>query len=438
MPGKNAGSNSSWGAREVVLGTLTIAAVSALVWVLLRWHDVVFLLFVAIVISTAIKPAVENLQRLGIPRPAGIIIVYVLGITLLVVMLIVAAPLVGEQVARITSAIPGVYRDLRDNMLQTSNLFTWRLGLALPDQFPLMTGSPEASDDSVPGVRDAINMVSPVAQALFGILVTFVLAFYWTVEGERIKHAAFMTLSMERRENARELIATLEAQLGRYIVGQGLLMASIAVISLVGYLVMGLPYALVLALFAGLMEAVPLIGPGLGAIPAAAIAYSISPNLAIWVIVFTLVLQQIENNVLVPRIMRRSVGVHPLVTLLALTALGTFFGVIGAIVAVPLAAILQLLFFRYVVERQHGGTETLEGRDLFSVIRYEAQELLKDLRRQVRSGGEDEDPSAAAEEEHSPIVDELEAIAAELSTLLVESRNGEIANAEEPSPEALP
>lgn len=436
MPGKNAGINGSWGTREVMLGTLTVAAVSALVWVLLRWHDAVFLLFVAIVISTAIKPAVEKLQGLGIPRPAGIIIVYVIAIALLVIMLVVAAPLVGEQVTRITSAVPAAYRDLRDSMLQTSNLFIWRLGLALPDQFPLMAGGAETPDDAVPGIRDAINMVTPVAQAFFGILVTFVLAFYWTVEGERIKRAAFMTLSMERRENARELIATLEAQLGRYIVGQGLLMVSIAAISLVGYLVMGLPYALVLALFAGLMEAVPLIGPALGAIPAAAVAYSVSPNLAIWVVVFTLVVQQVENNVLVPRIMRRSVGVHPLVTLLALTALGTLFGVIGAIVAVPLAAILQLLFFRYVVERQHEGAETVEGRDLFSVIRYDAQELLKDMRRQVRSGVED--PSAAVEEEQSPIVDELEAIAAELSELLVNGRNGEFSNAEEQAPEALP
>lgn len=419
MPGNSAGSNGAWDARKVVLATLTVAAVTGLVWLLVRFHDVVFLLFVAIVISTAIKPAVDTLQRRGIPRPAGIIAVYILVIVLLVVMIVVAAPLVSEQITRISGAVPGAYRAFRDQMLQTSNLFIWRLGLALPDQFP-PAAAPIAEDaeGAVPGIRDAWLMISPVLQTLAGIIITFVLAFYWTVEGERIKRAALMTLAIDRRESARELVASLEAQLGRYIVGQGLLMLSIFVISLIGYLAMGLPNALVLALFAGLMEAVPLVGPALGAIPAAAVAYSMNPQLVIWVILFTLIVQQLENNVLVPRIMRRSVGVHPLVTLLALTALSALFGVIGAIVAVPLAAILQLLFFRYIVEREHANGDALEGRDLLSVIRYDAQELVNDMRRQVRA----RDPSEG--EEHSPVADDLEALAIELTEMLAGNQNG--------------
>lgn len=420
--GSKNGPEESWDLQRVMWGTIAVAGVTGLVFMLVRWHDVVFLLFVAIVISTAIKPAVEALQRRGVPRPVGIIAVYVMVIALLIVMVVVAAPLVGEQMSRISGAIPNAYRSLREEMLQTSNLFIWRLGLALPDTFPPTAATGEGAEGTVPGLRDALRTVSPVIQTILGIVVTFVLAFYWTVEGERIKRAGLMMLSIDRRESARELVATLEAQLGKYIVGQGLLMASIAIISLIGYLVMGLPYALVLALFAGLMEAVPLIGPALGAIPAVAVAYSVNPDLVIWVIVFTLVVQQIENNVLVPRIMRRSVGVHPLVTLLALTALSTLFGVTGAIVAVPLAAILQILFFRFVVERDAGSSENLEGRDLYSVVRYDAQDLMRDMRRQVRSRQTEESES------HSPIVDDLEAIASELSELLTTNQNGDNAS----------
>ncbi len=419
MAGNNTGSDVGWELRRVMWATIVVAAVTGLVFMLVRWHDVVFLLFVAIVISTAIKPAVEWLQRRGVPRPIGIISVYVVGIAVLALMIMVAAPLVAEQISRISDAVPGAYRSLRNSMLQTSNLFIWRLGLALPAQLPLTVSEVEEGEAAVVGVRDALRMVSPVVQAILGILVTFVMAFYWTVEGERIKRAALMILPIDRREPARELLATLEAQLGKYIVGQGLLMASIAIISLAGYLVMGLPYALVLALFAGLMEAVPLVGPALGAIPAIAVAYSVEPTLAIWVLVFTLVVQQLENNILVPRIMRRSVGVHPLVTLLALTALSTLFGITGAIVAVPLAAILQILFFRFVVERETQASDGVDGSDLFSVERYEAQDLVRDMRRQLR------DRQTPDTEEHSPIVDDLEAIAVELNELLAGNQNGE-------------
>jgi len=435
MPGNNSASEVTWTVWQVVLGTLTVAMVTGIVWMLVRWHDVVFLLFVAIVISTAIKPAVDYMQGLGIPRPAGIITVYLVGVILLVSAIVLGAPLMGDQLARIANTIPEAYQNLRISMLQTPNLFIWRLGLALPSELPMAAGAAEATNGNgngtVLGLRDTIGVLTPVLRGLSGILLTFVLAFYWTVEGERLKRAALLLIPLDRRDEGRDLVASLEAKLGRYIVGQALLMASIAIISLVGYMVIGLPYAFVLALIAGLMEAIPLIGPALGALPAALVAYSVDPRLIIWVIVFTAVIQQLENNILVPRIMRRSVGVNPLVTLLALTALGALFGITGAVVAVPLAAIVQLLFFRYVVERDSEGNGSLEGRDLYSVVRYDAQELVRDMRRQVRARNntDDDDPQA--------IVDELEAIAVELNELLA-GGNGNAPATETPSAGAKP
>ncbi len=395
-----------------MLGTLTVAGVTGAVLLLVRWHDVVLLLFVAIVISTAIKPAVEYLQQWGIPRSAGIICVYVAGAALFVAIIVLSAPLVGEQTARIADAAPIAYQSFRDSLIQTPNLLVWRLGLALPSELPLAAAAAAAGEETTPTGQQSIGMLAPVISAIFAILITFVLAFYWTVEGERLKRAILLVVPIERREKVRELVSTLEAQLGRYIVGQGVLMLSIFSLSLVAYLVIGLPYALVLALIAGLMEAVPLIGPALGTIPAALVAYSVDPSLALWVILFALVLQQVENTILVPRIMKRSVGVHPLVTLMALTALSTLFGVVGALIAVPLAAITQLILFRYVLEPDARLSQELDGRDRLSVVRYETQELVRDVRRQAQARN-DEDVA-----ESSPLVDDLEAIAAELSDIL--------------------
>jgi predicted PurR-regulated permease PerM len=157
-----------------------------------------------------------------------------------------------------------------------------------------------------------------------------------------------LLVPQSKRESISELISAMETKVGFYIAGQGVLCLVIGIMALVAYLLIGLPNALVLALVAGVMEAVPLIGPSLGAIPAAVIALAIAPSKLVWVIVATLVIQQLENAVLVPRVMRRAVGVNPFISLLAIFAFSSLFGVAGALMAIPTAAIIQLVLDRFV------------------------------------------------------------------------------------------
>jgi hypothetical protein len=163
------------------------------------------------------------------------------------------------------------------------------------------------------------------------------------------------------------------------------------------------------------MEVVPLVGPFLGAIPAALVALSISPEKLIWVIVATTIIQQLENNLLVPRIMNRTVGVNPFVTLLSLFAFSLLFGVAGALMAIPVAAIIQLVLNQFVFGPAQVEIEISQGRDLVSRLRYEAQDLIFDLRKQTRNkqGASEED---SGEVEH--LMDEIETITASLDGLL--------------------
>ncbi len=176
----------------------------------------------------------------------------------------------------------------------------------------------------------------------------------------------------------------MESKVGFYLAGQGVLCLVIGSMALVAYLLIGLPNVLVLALLAGVMEAVPLVGPLLGAIPAALVALSIAPSKLVWVIVATLVIQQVENSVLVPRIMRKAVGVNPFVSLLAIFAFSSLFGIAGALMAIPIAAMLQLLLDRFIFHPDTSGSEVSAGRDYASRLRYEAQDLAQDLRKQAR------------------------------------------------------
>jgi len=195
----------------------------------------------------------------------------------------------------------------------------------------------------------------------------------------------------------------------------------IGIMALIAYLLIGLPNALVLALVAGVLEAVPMIGPLLGALPAAAVALSIAPSKFVWVIVATVVIQQLENSLLVPRVMRKTVGVNPFVSLLAFFAFTSLLGLAGAFMAIPLAAMLQLLLDRFIFERSVIEAEVSTGRDYTSRLRYETQDLAKDLRKQARVKKWSADQGIKQTDQ---VMDEIEAIAANLDSLLSQAQTG--------------
>ena len=160
-----------------------------------------------------------------------------------------------------------------------------------------------------------------------------------------------------------------------------------------------------------------MVGPLLGAIPAALVALSIAPSKLVWVVVATLVIQQVENSLLVPRVMRKSVGVNPFVSLLALFAFSSLLGIAGALMAIPIAAIIQLLLDRYIFGPGAVEPEVSAGRDYASRLRYDAQDLAQDLRKQARlkKGGSD-----LRVKQIDQVMDEIEAITTDLDSLLAQ------------------
>jgi len=254
-----------------------------------------------------------------------------------------------------------------------------------------------------------------LAKVIFTATIILVLAFYWTLEGPRIIQSYLLLIPQNQRESISDLISAMESKVGFYMIGQAFLCMVIGLMALVAYLLIGLPNALVLALIAGVMEAVPMIGPLLGAVPAALVALSIAPGKLIWVILATIVIQQLENSLLVPRIMRKAVGVNPFVTLLSLFAFSTLFGLAGALMAIPIAAMIQLALNHFVFQQATVEMEVSEGRDHASRLRYEAQDLAQDLRKQARlkKGGSD-----LTIKQTEQVMDEIETITTDLDALL--------------------
>jgi hypothetical protein len=147
------------------------------------------------------------------------------------------------------------------------------------------------------------------------------------------------------------------------------------------------------------------------------IALSVAPSKLIWVIVATVIIQLLENYLLVPRIMRKAVGVNPFVSLLAIFAFSSLFGMAGALMAIPFAAIIQLLLNRFVFHPVDTTSEESTGRDLASRLRYETKDLEQDLQKQARlkKGG-----SALRVKQIDKVMDEIESLTTDLDALLAQ------------------
>jgi predicted PurR-regulated permease PerM len=330
-----------WTARGMGVA-LGVGIVLGLGFFALRAANVLILLFLAILLASALEPFVGWIRsRVPLGRGATILVVYgafAAGVIWLAVLVLPAALRQAEELSR---ALPGLLEDAR----------RWAEGLR-----------PQAFQTSVQALIDAVSeQVEPapppapgeVVQAgltvaeLFVSLVTLMaLVFFWLVEHARLQRYALAFVPASRRAGWREAWNEIETRLGLWVRGQLILMFAIGIASGIAYWLLGLPSALLLGLFAGIAEGIPIIGPALGAIPAILVALTVSPELAIVVAVVYVVLQFLEGNVLVPIVMRNTIGLSPFVVLVALLAGAAAAGILGALLAVPIAAAVEVVLER--------------------------------------------------------------------------------------------
>ncbi|HZM24007.1 MAG TPA: AI-2E family transporter [Anaerolineales bacterium] len=341
----------TWTTGQVVLATVFVVCVFLIFWLLYRLSFLIFLLFVAIVVGTAIRPMVEWLQRRGISRIAGVIIIYFLLAAFAIGILALVFPLIADQTTQLSQNLPQYYSEIRRALVNSNNRLLQNIASRLPAQLSLfLSANPNAGVDVLNQVTQTVYYANLVVKWILSILAIFLLAYYWTQESSQVVRTLIRLVPLHRRHETQEFIQLAERKIGGYIRGQGILCLVVGFAAFVFYTLIGLPYTLVLAIFAGIMEMIPVFGPALGAIPALLAALSIDPGKAIWVLVATGLIQMMENLFLVPRIMKNSMGVNPIIILLSLVAFGSVFGFAGALLALPLAAMIQLVLDRILIQ----------------------------------------------------------------------------------------
>lgn len=301
-------------------------------------RDILLILFVSLILASAFDPWVDRLQKQRVPRSLGILSIY-LGIIISTVGIVylIIPPLVVE-INQLAVSFPTYWGVLSNNWQQFQD--------AEANQF-IVGQIQNTLTDWQSGLGSATGGVFSKVTAFFGgifsVLLVMVITFYLTIEEHALKRLLRSFVPVKNQPYVTHLINRMQDKIGWWLRGQLLLSFIIFAITYVGLTIFGVKYALVLALFAGLTELIPYVGPFIGLIPAAFIALTQSPMLMLIVVIFYIFVQQLENYVLVPQVMQRTVGLNPIVVIVAMLIGAKLAGIIGIILAVPVTTALSVL-----------------------------------------------------------------------------------------------
>jgi predicted PurR-regulated permease PerM len=322
-------------ARKAFVATLIVVAVVALALALWKLRIVIALLFLALTISAAMRPSVEWLARHRIPRGVGILAHYAVLAGLIAILLWAIVPRAIDQVDNALGGIPTSSSELQRETSQSTG-FKHEILKRVQDGL-----------DELPSGRDildpALSLTFTAFEVFVAIFFTLACAAYWIFERERAELLVMSLLPRQKRRVVRDTWNLIDAKLGAYVRGQLLLITFVAsVLSLVFFLI-GLPFWLLIGIFAGLVEMVPVIGPIAAGGVAVAVGLTDSWQLALEAGLSVLAVRMLEDYVVIPRVLGHAVGLTPLSVLIAVTAMGILFGGFAVLLAIPFAAVLATL-----------------------------------------------------------------------------------------------
>lgn len=309
-----------------------------------RIVSVLVLLFLGILLAESIRPIANKLQTWKIPRGAAVLIVYLLlALVLTGLGLILVPPLVVQ-----VRAVDNISSDVIDWVQETiPPLYQISVNLGFDDQVRELGSTLTTTITQFIGALAVVPF--QILGFLFGIVSVLVIGFFWMSATEKFDRSVIALLPPKRAAEIRSLAAELSQRAGGWVRGQVILMVFIGTVTFVGLFVLDVPYPVALATWASLMEIIPIIGPFLGAIPAILVAFTVSPWIALATAILYVIVQQLENNILVPKIMERAVGLHPILVMVGVLAGGVLYGILGIVIAVPLMAAMQVLVMRLLL-----------------------------------------------------------------------------------------
>ncbi len=324
---------------DISVATSTLVKITIIGLILFfAWtiRDILILLLIAITLASALEPLVELFLQWRIPRSVSVVAVYILALAFVVLIGFLVTPPVIQQFQQVTN-----------NDFLASEISN-KIG---PNSFLRDFNLTEILSKNVQSLANQFNVLSEnffsktlgVFNGFIEIVTVLVVSFYLLAEKNGMKNFVYTLAPKESQPKILHIVTRIQKKIGLWMIGQIIVSAVIFAITFIALTVLGIKYALVLAILSGFFELIPYIGPFVAAIPAIFFAFLQSPTLAVVVMIMYIVLSKIEGYVLVPKIMQKTVGVSPLVILLAILIGFKLAGIFGILLAVPVVAVIQVI-----------------------------------------------------------------------------------------------
>ncbi len=324
---------------ETIVKTVFIVIAVFMAWLI---KDILLLLFSAVLLAGILYPFAQWAARHKIPKGLAVGLLYLALFVLLTAIISFLIPALIDQARLASTNLGGTFGWLRDGANQLRDL-TDRVGLGGGDTPTFATVTTRLQETAI----NLVTSLNGVLGTVGAVVVVLVLSFYLIIEDAAVKNAFHQIVPERYRDFVSVVAWQVVEKLGAWARGQITVSGLVGTFSFIIYTILGVPYALLLALVAGVSEFVPYLGPVTAAAMAIFVALTVSPWKALAVLIFIGIYQQIQANVITPKVMQRAVGLHPVVSIAAFLIGAKLFGVAGAIFSIPVATAVSVALNEY-------------------------------------------------------------------------------------------
>jgi len=300
---------------------------------------IVLLFLLTLLFAIVLSGPVNYLAQKGLPRGLGVLVV--LGSLVLVLVLAsrVVAPVIEVQAEQFVSDFPALLSQAQDFLTGLQSTFGLEASTSVDPQSLLETGRSYLSEH----VSSAVSVGRSLVEGVSLGVVAFIVTVYLVIQPAQLVNGFVSLFPAGQRERVREILGEMYHAVQKWFVGQLSAMVIIGVLTVIALSIIGIPYALFIGALSGLLAFVPLVGAFISVIPPVLLALATNPILAVWVVLSYIAIHQIEAHLIQPLVMSRAVALHPVVVVFAILVMGTLFGFVGLLLAVPLVAALSVL-----------------------------------------------------------------------------------------------
>lgn len=329
---------------------LKILVVLGAAWLVYYLSDIIAGVIVALIFAAIIDPAINWFEKKRIPRPIGVVIIYIIFFSLLALVISLVVPFLIREIRELASNFSYLWEKVIFSLV------------GFREYSNTISGLPQAVANGLNSLQDnltqAIKGIFLTITGVFGGIISFigilVITFYIVIQENGLKKMFYNLIPGRHVEFVADLVSKIQKKISMWVRGQLILCFIVGLAAYLGLLIFQVKYALLLGILAGLTEIVPYAGPFIGGAVAVLFALAQSPFKAFLVVILYIIIQQLENNLLVPKVMQKAVGLNPIVSILALLVGFRLGGITGALFAIPIATVLDIVLHGILQYRSEG------------------------------------------------------------------------------------